>query len=251
MQRYFIDQNNAGDQVKLPDDIAHHLVTVLRATVGTEFELVMADHQTYLAELTSVVSTAVTAKIVKKLGNNSELPVKAILACGLPKTKEKPELIVQKGTELGATEIIFFEAERSISHWNSQKQSRKIARLQKIADAAAEQSHRNVKPQIEYCPSLKQLLANYPATIRLVAWEESAKEGESSQLAQSLAKLQRDDSVLAIFGPEGGLTPTEVNIMEENDVIPVGLGPRILRTETAPLYFLATVSFITELAQNS
>lgn len=250
MQRYFIDQHQTGDQVSLPEEIAHHLVTVLRATEGTKFELVMADHQTYLAKLTSITPGNVTAELVRKLDQNSELPVDVILACGLPKTKEKPELIVQKGTELGTNRIIFFEAERSISHWNNQKQSRKIARLQKIANAAAEQSHRNVKPQIEYCSSLKQLLDAYPATARLVAWEESAKEGESSQLAQSLFKLRRGDSLLAIFGPEGGLSAAEVEAMKQGGVLPVGLGPRILRTETAPLYFLATVSFVTELSKN-
>lgn len=251
MQRYFIDQSKTAGKVILPEEVAHHLVTVLRAAVGTKFELVMADHQAYLAELISITPGNVIAKLIENLGKDSELPVKTILACGLPKTKEKPELIVQKGTELGADKIVFFEAERSISHWNSQKQPRKIARLQKIADAAAEQSHRNVKPQIEYCPSLKQLLANYPATICLVAWEESAKEGESSRLFQALAKLQTGDSILAIFGPEGGLSSAEVTIMEENGIIPVGFGPRILRTETAPLYFLATVSFVTELSKNN
>lgn len=250
MQRYFIDQVKTGDRINIPKDIAHHLVTVLRATVDTEFELVLADHQAYLAKLVSTTPRA-TAQLVEKLGKDSELPVSVILACGLPKTKEKPELIVQKGTELGASKIVFFEAERSISHWNTQKQTRKISRLQKIADAAAEQSHRNAKPQVEYCASLKQLLADYSATMRLVAWEESAKSGESSRLYQSLSKLHKNDSVLAIFGPEGGLSTAEVSIMEENGIIPVGLGPRILRTETAPLYFLSAVSFITELSGNS
>ena len=250
MQRYFLDTTSTGEQVELPSEVAHHLVTVLRATVGTEVELVMGNHKAYLAKL---VATAPQAKvqIIKQLDRNSELPVDVILACGLPKTKEKPELIVQKGTELGANKIVFFEAERSISHWNSQKQKRKIERLQKIADSAAEQSHRNIRPQIAYCSSLKQLLDEYPATVRLVAWEESAKDGETSMLHRELHQLNNGDSVIAIFGPEGGLTSNEVNIMEENGVIPVGLGPRILRTETAPLYFLSTVSFVTELSGNN
>ena len=68
---------------------------------------------------------------------------------------------------------------------------------------------------------------------------------------QALVKLETGDSILAIFGPEGGLSSAEVTIMEENGIIPVGFGPRILRTETAPLYFLATVSFVTELSKNN
>lgn len=249
MQRYFLEDSPTIALVKLPVEVAHHLVTVLRATPGTRFELVMADHQAYLAELVATEPQA-TAKLVKRLGNDSELPVKVILACGLPKTKEKPELIVQKGTELGASEIVFFAAERSISHWTAQKQSRKIARLQKIADAAAEQSHRNVKPRVSYSPSLEKLLGDYPADLRLVAWEESAKQGETSNLYRALHGTDVH-SIMAIFGPEGGLTNKEVEQMESEDVLPVGLGPRILRTETAPLYFLAVVSFVTELSGNN
>lgn len=247
MQRYFLDSDPNVERIELPKELAHHLVTVLRATVGTKLELVMGDHKVYLAELVTVEPIA-TVKLIKNLGQDSEMPVQVILACGVPKTKEKPELIVQKGTEMGASEIIFFEGERSVGHWNKQKQGKKIARLQKIADAAAEQSHRNVKPKVAYIPSLKELLnATASVDYRLVAWEESAKQGEKSALAATLEKVKAGDSLLGIFGPEGGLSENEVQSMVKLGVIPVGLGPRILRTETAPLYFLGAVSFATEL----
>lgn len=246
MQHYFADLAVPKTEFTLPRELAHHLVTVMRATIGTRFELVFNDHRCYLVEITQL--EPVMAKVMQPLERHPELPVRAIIACGVPKTKEKPELIVQKGTELGVDRIIFFDSARSISHWQGNKQARKIARLQKIATSAAEQSHRNRCPQVEYCQSLKQLLAHYPANQRLVAWEESAKQGETSGLVQVLTKLQKQQSVLAIFGPEGGLTSAEITQMEEAGVTPVGLGPRILRTETAPLYFLSAVSYATELA---
>lgn len=247
MQRYFLDNDPVTEEVELPKEIAHHLITVLRATPGTKIELVMGNHKVYLAELVTIDSVP-TAKLIKDLDQDSEMPVKVLLACGVPKTKEKPELIVQKGTEMGATKIIFFEGERSVSHWNKQKQEKKIIRLQKIADAAAEQSHRNVKPEVIYLPSLKELLkATNGIDYRLVAWEESAKQGEKSALASTLEEVKAGDSILGIFGPEGGLSESEVQSMTEKGVIPAGLGPRILRTETAPLYFLGAVSFATEL----
>ena len=157
-------------------------------------------------------------------------------------------LIVQKATELGADKIVFFDAARSISHWQGNKQKRKIERLQKIAESAAEQSHRNKIPQVEYSANLDQLLANYPATKRIVAWEESAKQGEASVLAQQFNALKPGDSVLAVFGPEGGLTENEIAKMNEAGMIAAGLGPRILRTETAPLYFMAAISYAMELS---
>lgn len=247
MQRYFLNVSPTEQPLTLPKEIAHHLTTVLRAQVGTKLEVVFADHQAYLA--TVVATTPQTKiKVLKALDRQSELPVKVTLLCGLPKTKEKPELIVQKATELGANRIVFFEAQRSVSHWASNKQERKIGRLQKIADAAAEQSHRNYQPQVSYFPNLTAALAAAPADFRLVAWEESAKQGETAALAQVMAKIQPGQSLVAIFGPEGGLTEQEVEQMKASGVIPAGLGPRILRTETAPLYFLAAVSYACELA---
>lgn len=246
MQRYFIDQPVSQAAIQLPSPIAHHLVTVLRAHIGDQVEAVLADHRVYLAEVTALKPAQI--KIIKDLGRDSELPVIATILCGLPKTKEKPELIVQKATELGAAKIIFFEAARSVSHWNSAKQTKKVARLQKIADSAAEQSHRNIQPVVLYYPTLKTALQANPADQRVVAWEESAKRGETSALAKVLQVLQPGESIQAIFGPEGGLTAKEVAEMNAAGVISVGLGPRILRTETAPLYFLAAISYASELS---
>ena len=246
MQRYFVNATPA-DEVTLPSEAAHHLLKVMRAEVGTTVELVLADHYVYLATLSAIEPTT-TLKINQKLDADSELPVSVTLACGLPKTKEKPELIVQKATELGADKIVFFDAARSISHWQGNKQKRKIERLQKIAESAAEQSHRNKIPQVEYSANLDQLLANYPATERIVAWEESAKQGETSALAQQFNALKPGDSILAVFGPEGGVSENEIAKMNEAGVVAAGLGPRILRTETAPLYFMAAISYAMELS---
>lgn len=247
MQRYFIDDLPQQTVLRLPAEVAHHLTTVLRAQPGTEIELVLANHQAYRA---TVISTApqTKVKLVGRLAGNSELPVRVTLLCGLPKTKEKPELIVQKGTELGARRIIFFEAQRSVSHWAANKRDRKISRLQKIANAAAEQSHRNYQPGISYCQDLTTALAAAPADFRVVAWEESAKQGETSALAKVLGQIRPGQSLAAVFGPEGGLTEDEIKQMQAAGLLAVGLGPRILRTETAPLYFLAATSYACELA---
>lgn len=248
MQRYFINQPAGQTELELPKEVAHHLVTVMRAQVDSQVEVVLSNHRVYLATVTATAPARV--KIVKDLDRDSELPLRITLLCGLPKTKEKPEMIVQKATELGADKIVFFESARSISHWAKQKQGKKIARLQKIADGAAEQSHRNRQPQVAYSSDLRTALTDNPADWRVVAWEESAKQGETSALHQLLTQMTPGQSLVAVFGPEGGLTRQEVEQMQAAGVVPVGLGPRILRTETAPLYFLAAVSYASELAVN-
>lgn len=247
MQRYFISTSHR-ETINLPKSVAHHLVTVLRAQPGDQIEVVLNDHQVYLAVV--IATKPAQVKVIKPLHCNSELPFRVTLMCGLPKTKEKPKLIVQKATELGADQIIFFEATRSVSHWTTDKRTKKLARLQKIANGAAEQSHRNYQPRIAYYTDLSTALAANPADQRVVAWEESAKQGETSALHRVLTQLQPGQSLTAIFGPEGGLTTQEVNQMKAINVTPVGLGPRILRAETAPLYLLAAVSYVGELAIN-
>ena len=89
MQRYFVNVTPA-DEVTLPSEAAHHLLKVMRAEIGTTVELVLADHCVYLATLSTTEPTA-TLKINQKLDADSELPVSVTLACGIPKTREKPE----------------------------------------------------------------------------------------------------------------------------------------------------------------
>lgn len=234
-----------GETVALPADVSHHLVDVMRSQVGTKIEVVLANQQAYLATLAT--TTPATVTLTEGLASDSELPVNVTLVCGLPKTKEKPELIVQKATELGAHQIVFFAAERSVSRWTNEKVAKKLARLQKIANGAAEQSHRQVQPTVHYVKKLTDVLTQFPAQHRLVAWEESAKQGETSALARELQATKPGETVLAIFGPEGGLSTAEIEQLTAQQVVPAGLGPRILRTETAPLYFMSAVSFWLEL----
>lgn len=83
--------------------------------------------------------------------------------------------------------------------------------------------------------------------VLLIAYEESAKQGEVANLVKVFKKLTSGSQILAIFGPEGGLTPDEIETFVEKGGILCGLGPRILRTETAPLYLLSAASYQWEL----
>jgi 16S rRNA (uracil1498-N3)-methyltransferase len=248
MQHYFINENLTNNQrVILPLEIGHHLSKVLRAEVGDKVQLVSVTHLVYLAEIGSIDGRQVTATIQKELHMNVELPVEVTIVSGLSK-KNKPELIVQKATELGADHIIFLPMARSIVKWD-QKSEKKLKRLNEVALSAAEQSHRNLVPTVSYLHSLYELTKR-PFDVKLVAYEEAAKDGEESHLAQALKDIRPDTSIVAVFGPEGGISSEEISLLTDQAYISAGLGPRILRTETAPMYFLSSVSVMTELLKS-
>lgn len=251
MQRYFETELLDVKNFELPKEIYKHAIIVMRAKIGDHFELVTADKKVHLMEVTAVTKTAATAKEVEVFEQLTELPVETTIVCGLSKG-DKAEFIVQKSTELGADHFIFFKGEYSVAKWDDKKQKKKITRLEKIALAAAEQSHRTTIPTITYLSSLQELtLASDEKG--LIAYEEAAKEGEDGALVTLLKELKerakeaKRPKLQAVFGPEGGLASQEVTALEEKGYICAGLGPRIMRAETAPLYLLSSLSFALEL----
>ncbi|KRN02611.1 hypothetical protein FD13_GL001835 [Levilactobacillus senmaizukei DSM 21775 = NBRC 103853] len=248
MQRYFLDEPvTTGQQLNLDATTYRHWVRVLRAEVGDQAEFVDSTAHLFHGELTRVTDDAATVTLTAVSTPAVELPVSVTIACGLPK-QEKAEWITQKATELGVQHIIFFSGDWSVAKWQGNKVAKKLTRLNKIAAGAAEQAHRLIRPTVSYADNLAAVLQT-PVTTTLVAYEESAKQGEQSALNQQLTHLRPGDSLLTIFGPEGGISPKEIQMAQQAGAALVGLGPRILRTETAPLYLLAAVSMVLELQQ--
>ncbi|KRN31762.1 RsmE family RNA methyltransferase [Weissella halotolerans] len=246
MQRYFLDFEPTSTTFQLPTDLAHHFITVLRAQVDDQAEFVLPDRETViLARVKQLQVDGAQMEVLERYQPQVELPVEVTLIIALAKGT-KPELVVQKATELGVKELIFVETAWSVVHWGS-KAAKKVARLQKVAQAAAEQSHRTKVPIVNYQSALTSLRLAETAK-KVVAWEESAKQGEQRQLARVFQQLKPGDHLVALIGPEGGLTPTEITELKQVGFIPVGLGPRIMRAETAPLYILAALSYALELA---
>lgn len=248
MQRYFVPMNQLKeDVVTITGDDCHHIAKVLRMTPKQEIICVFPNAQAALVEIENITNEQVTGSVIEWLNEEKELPVSVTIASGLPKG-DKLEYIVQKGTELGASAFIPFIADRSIVKWDAKKAPKKIERLQKIAKEAAEQSHRTIVPQVDMPATLRQLLEQSSKyDVCLIAYEEEAKQNEKSALSQAISSLKQGSSVMVVFGPEGGLTETEVELLQKAGFIACGLGPRILRTETAPLYVLAAVSYHLEL----
>lgn len=249
MQRYFIESNQIDDSsITITGEDVHHIVRVMRMNVDDQLLCSCSEtRQTALCQIAEITNDLVEANIVEWIKAETEIPVRVTIANGLPKG-DKLELVIQKGTELGAESFIPFNAARSIVKWDEKKGKKKVERWNKIAKEAAEQSHRSMVPNVEEPATLATLLEKSKAyTYKIVAYEESAKEGERAAFATTLQNMKHGESVLCVFGPEGGLTEKEIGKLVEHGFVPCALGPRILRTETAPLYALAAISYHFEL----
>jgi len=247
LQRYFA--KNEEDIFFIQEDDYHHIVRVMRMDIGDEIYCVNNNQQVARCTIANISENEVTAKVVQWLEGEIELPVSVSIVSGMPKG-DKLEWIIQKGTELGAYKFIPFIAARSVVKWDEKKGGKKLVRWNKIAKEAAEQSHRTMIPEVSTPINIKELIKlSEGYDIKLVAYEEEAKHGESSMLAKNLQSMTKGQSIMAVFGPEGGLNESEVMLLKEHGFVPCGLGPRILRTETAPLYLLSAVSYHFELME--
>ncbi|GHH97051.1 16S rRNA (uracil(1498)-N(3))-methyltransferase [Neobacillus kokaensis] len=247
MQRYFVNHRANDDRFIIKGDDRHHIVKVMRMQIDDEIICVDQERKQAICRLAEITDETVVADVVQWLEGNSELPISITIASGLPKG-DKLEWIIQKGTELGAHQFLPFSAARSVVKWDDKKAAKKIERWQKIAKEAAEQSHRTMVPDMISPMSFNAMLEkSKDFQYKLAAYEEESRDGEASNFSAVLKQMQPGDSLLIVFGPEGGLADEEVKKLESTGFILCGLGPRILRTETAPLYTLAAVSYHFEL----
>jgi len=240
MQRYFVEPHLFSDRdVTIVGDDVHHIVTVMRSEIGQEVIVCDGQGRVALTRLSQLSGKEVKAEIIRMLDERSELPVRITIAQGLPKG-DKMEWILQKGTELGAYAFWPFSSERTVVKLDAKKEGKKLERWQKIVKEAAEQSHRAILPQIHAPASWKQMLAAASQYTRcVIAYEKE----ERSHLSAVLQQLAPGDSLLVLIGPEGGFSSQEVEQAEAAGAVPVTLGPRILRTETAASYVLASASY--------
>ncbi|KAA0965439.1 16S rRNA (uracil(1498)-N(3))-methyltransferase [Sporosarcina sp. ANT_H38] len=243
MQRYFLQSpfDEEGNATITGDD-SKHIVRVMRMTIDDDI-IAVTNGEAFVSTIKEILPDGVLIQRKEAALQANEMPVKVTIACGLPKG-DKLDLIVQKGTELGMVGVFPFQAERSIVKWDDKKGDKKVERLRKIAKEAAEQCHRTVIPEVRNPFSVKQLIAESENfDVLLFADEEDAKSGVPHKISDRLKNVHHDQTVLVVFGPEGGLSRTEAETLRSAGFLPIALGPRILRTETAPLYLLSAMSY--------
>lgn len=236
MQRYFVGLKLAVDNVvEMDAGVTHHIRTVMRMNEGAIVEVVDADSELFIAEVTDV-SDVVMVRIVECVSAQTELPVRATIIVPLLKG-DKLDWLLQKGTELGAHAFHIYEAERAVVKLDDKKRGKRKERFEKIVKEASEQSKRLRVPEIEFIGKLGAL--DPDAYGRLMVAYEGAALDTSKHLSRVFDDVFTD--VGCIFGPEGGFSEDELKMLGEAATI--RLGPRILRAETAPLYFLSALSF--------
>tara|TARA_R110000787_G_scaffold13505_3_gene42440 strand:- start:4271 stop:5011 length:741 start_codon:yes stop_codon:yes gene_type:complete len=234
--RIFTDQPLAeGGEVDLGSATARYLVSVLRLGVAAEVILFNGQGGEYRAQLLKVGNKQVVAAINKFLPDTATPPLAITLIIGLSRG-DRMDWVVQKAVELGVSSIIPLSSERCEVKLHGDRATKKTRHWQDIARSACEQSGQNRVPPIG-------MTINFAAALQLTAaWRIILDPyAPTSLVSEMLAHNGSPHSVLAFSGPEGGFTAEEINRAREHHVVPVALGPRTLRTETAPL---ATLSLL-------
>lgn len=247
MQQYFIKENYNKQNFTLSKDDSFHIVRVMRKKVGDKVFAAFADNKRYVCELVKVDVEGVEIFPLEEVEYSTELDIDITIAIP-PLKNDKIEYLIQKATELGVRNIVLFDSERNIAKIKADKFDSKKKRWEKIAKEASEQSKRGIIPTINYEKTISSLIENSrEIDYKLIAYENEANNTTNNNLSQFLNGDLYKKSVIAIFGSEGGLSEKEVSVFNENDYKSIGLGKRILRAETAPLFFLSSVAYFSEL----
>ncbi len=243
MQKYFISLEEFQSGY-LKGDTAFQIKNVLRGKIKDTF-LLGIEPKTYLAEIEAFENKEIKFRVVKEVTGNFELPVFVSLFQGYPKS-DKLESIIKYGTQLGISEIHPILMKRSIVKIDPGKKNTKVERFNKIAKEAAEQSFRNRIPRVWDIRALNEIdFSSF--TIKILCYEESAKKGEQAAFKKAIQGATPKDRIAVVVGPEGGITTEERDSLVRMGFIEVGLGPRILRTETVIYYILSAMSYEWEL----
>lgn len=234
--RFFLDRVE-GERVVLSRADSHHLLRVMRASPGTPF-VALAGGMAYDCVLAGVEEGLAFGRVVSSRPATGEPRIRIALFQGLAKG-EKMELVIQHGTELGIAEFIPVASARSVVKLDEKKAADRTERWQRIAREAAEQSRRGTVPRVAAPVTWTQAVARIAEfDLALVPWEEGGEP------LKAVLGAHPDARSYAVFiGPEGGLTAEEVRLAREAGAVPVTLGPRILRTETAPLAAAAAILY--------
>ena len=236
MRRFFVDPESLqGDEVVLGGEVHHHLCRVLRLAPGDDLELLDGRGLVARCRIEELAKKVARVRVLARRREQEHLfPVRLIQ--GLPKG-DKMDLILQKGTELGVTAFTPLVAGRSVARLSPGRQEGRLQRWEKIVQEAARQSGRVVLPRVDEPVGLDAALAG-DEDLRLLLWEE-----ESRPLRLALPE-DGPRSAAILVGPDGGLAAAEVNAARAAGFVPVSLGQRILRTETAGFAVVAILEYL-------
>lgn len=233
--RYFTSEI-AGDTARITGQDAHHLGKVMRAKEGEQVILCDGAGFDYDGVITAIQPEEVTLAVSGKRPCTAEPRAKVTVFAGYPK-QDKLELILQKSVELGAECIVPFFSRFCVV--TPKKEDQKNQRYARIAAEAAKQCVRGILPRVELPLTIEQLPGRFSEfDAVLFFYEKGGRPLRQCVPAQG-------GRIALITGAEGGFSEQEAQALIDAGATPVGLGPRILRCETAPIAALAAVMTLT------
>ena len=243
MPRFFMAGTNIGAKAAVIGGSDADHIKVLRLKLGDEIIICDGEGNDHRCRIRRFGDGEVEADIVESAPCPAEPSVKCTVLAGLPKG-ERAELIVQKCTELGASEIVFFQCRRCVARPDEKSMAKKLVRFQRIAEEAAKQSGRGVIPTVSAVDDLAGALDIAVKTeLPLFMYET----GDARRPMREVIGGAGSISTAAIMtGPEGGFEPFEAELAERAGMRLCAMGPRILRCETAPAAALTALMYATD-----
>ena len=241
MQRFFVTHDQVGeDKIRIQGSDVNHMKNVLRMRPGEEVMVSDGNNRQYRCRVEDYPDGEAVLAILEAGLVDTELPSRIYLFQGLPK-QEKMELIVQKAVELGVCQVIPVQTRRCVVKLDAKKAAKKVQRWQQIAESAAKQAGRGYIPAVSEVMTFQEALAFSEALdIRLIPYElADGMEGTR----KILDGIRPGQSVGIFIGPEGGFEKEEVGRAVEAGALPITLGKRILRTETAGIAVLSILMY--------
>ncbi len=234
MPRFFINEEAVcGDMITVTGTDAVHIGRSLRMKTGDGITFVREGKE-HLCTIEKMTSDSVICRVNEIKASESEPVLKLTVYQALPK-QDKAELIIQKCTELGADEFVFFISERCVSRPDDKSADKKIQRYRKIAEEAAKQSGRGKIPDVRGIYTFKEAAADLAQRdIPLICYENGGKRLKEIEFFLS-GEDRITRSVGVMIGAEGGFERGETDYVCSLGAIPVWLGSRILRCETCPI----------------
>jgi 16S rRNA (uracil1498-N3)-methyltransferase len=222
-----------GQLIQLDAAAARHVGLVLRMKAGQPLTLFNGDGGCFSATIKESSKRSVTVSIDTFHPDEKESPLKVHLAQSISKG-DRMEYAIQKATELGITEITPIYTEHGDVRLKGDRAGKKQQHWQQVAISACEQCQRNRVPVVHPAVSLQEWLEEVQADLKLVLHHRTERQ---------LSGYDKPERVALLIGPEGGLSASEIEQAQQQNFKPLALGPRVLRTETAPVVALSVLQY--------
>lgn len=229
--------------VRLADTEARHARQVIRLAVGDMVRLVSSSGQGALARITELSRSGVTLAVEKMEPVGNEPPIEVTLGLALLKA-DHMDWVVQKGTELGLSTFVPVITERTVVHLDAARAARRTDRWRQIARQAVKQCLRAQAPEVLTPIRFSEFLMNcHQYDLKIILYE-AANPGNGLEWPELHKNNPPPRTIAALVGPEGGFDYKEVSLARQAGFMVVGIGPRILRAETAAIALLTIIGYL-------